>query len=167
MNTFEEAFGGSSVASTPYSGAMKLKICGVGPIVGYRNASGDQRQSIVIGFADSTMAVKGVLYDASKLNIVKEGTTVMLINVILKSEGGKSVVITNRSKILKTGPIEVPEFLVKQGREIACPPPAAEVDIKTVQTSPVKTLVTLRGQVVSVSIYVHELYLSYIKVIFC
>ena len=47
MKTLEEAFGGSSVASTPYSGAMKLKIFGVGPIVGYRNASGDQRQSIV------------------------------------------------------------------------------------------------------------------------
>ena len=60
------------------------------------------------------MAVKGVFYDASKLNIVKEGTTVMLINVILKSEGGKSLVITNRSKILKTGPLEVPEFLVKK-----------------------------------------------------
>ena len=42
-------------------------------------------------------------------------------NVILKSEGVKSVVITNRSKILKTGPIGVPEFLVKQGKEIACP----------------------------------------------
>ena len=47
------------------------------------------------------MAVKGVLYEVGKLNIVEEGTTVMLINFILKREGGKSVVITNRSKILE------------------------------------------------------------------
>ncbi|XP_056002815.1 uncharacterized protein LOC130049384, partial [Ostrea edulis] len=114
-----------------------------------KNASGEQRHSVVIGFADSTMAVKGVLYDTSKLNLVKDGTTVMLLNVIMKNDSAKSIVITNSSKILKTGPLEVPESLIKQGKAIACPPPADKVDIKSVQTSPVKTLVTLRGQVVS------------------
>lgn len=98
------------------------------------------------------MAVKGVLYDSAKLPLMKEGQTVMLLNVILKNDMGKSIVLTNRSKVLKTGPLEVPAALIKQGKDIACPPPAAEVDIKTVQTSPIKTLVTLRGQVVSVSI---------------
>ena len=66
----------------------------------YRDASDEQRQSIVIVFAVRTMAVKGVLYEVGKLNIVEEETTVMLINFILKREGGKSVVITNRRKIL-------------------------------------------------------------------
>jgi hypothetical protein len=153
MKTLEEAFRDSSLSSTPYSGALKVKVCEVGPVVAYRNASGEQRQSTVIGFADATMAVKGILYDVNKLNVVKVGSTVMLLNVIMKNETVKSIVITNRSKILKTGHLEVPASLIKQGKEIACPPPAAEVDINTVQTSPVKTLVTLRGQVVSVSIY--------------
>lgn len=99
------------------------------------------------------MAVKGVLYDSAKLHLMKEGQTVILLNVILKNDVGKSIVMTNRSKVLKTGPMEVPASLIQRGKDIACPPPAAEVNIKTVQTSPVKTLVTLRGQVVSVSIF--------------
>lgn len=100
------------------------------------------------------MAVKGVLYDSAKLHLMKEGQTVMLLNVILKNDVGKSsIVMTNKSKVLKTGPMEVPASLIQRGKDIACPPPAAEVNIKTVQTSPVKTLVTLRGQVVSVSIF--------------
>lgn len=148
MRTLEEAFRGST-QSTPYTAALKVKICGVGPVIGYKNASGEKRQSTVIGFADYTMAVKGVLYDSAKLPLMKEGQTVMLLNVILKNYIGKSIVLTNRSKVLKTGPLEVPAALIKQGKYIACPPPAAEVDIKTVQTSPIKTLVTLRGQVVS------------------
>ncbi|XP_062605362.1 uncharacterized protein LOC134267157 [Saccostrea cucullata] len=149
MKTLEEAFRDSTLSSTPYSGALKVKVCGVGPVIAYRNANGEQRQSTVIGFADRTMAVKGVLYDSSKLDVVKLGHTVMLLNVIIKNETVRSLVITNRSKVLKTGPLDVPESLVTQGKEIAFPPPAAEVSIKTAQSSPTKTLVTLRGQVVS------------------
>lgn len=152
MKTLEEAFRGSS-QSTPYASAIKVNVCGVGPVISYKNAGGEKRQSTVIGFADNTMAVKGVLYDSAKLHLMKEGQTVMLLNVILKNDVGKSIVMTNRSKVLKTGPMEVPAPLIQRGKDIACPPPAAEVNIKTVQTSPVKTLVTLRGQVVSVSIF--------------
>ncbi|XP_052703444.1 uncharacterized protein LOC128179831 [Crassostrea angulata] len=148
MKTLEEAFRGSS-QSTPYASAIKVNVCGVGPVISYKNAGGEKRQSTVIGFADNTMAVKGVLYDSAKLHLMKEGQTVMLLNVILKNDVGKSIVMTNRSKVLKTGPMEVPASLIQRGKDIACPPPAAEVNIKTVQTSPVKTLVTLRGQVVS------------------
>ena len=68
------------------------------------------------------MAVKGVLYEVGKLNIVEEGTTVMFLNFILKREGGKSVSSQIEAKYW-TGSIE--EFIVKQGREIACLPPAA------------------------------------------
>lgn len=148
MKTLEEAFRGSS-QSTPYASAIKVNVCGVGPVISYKNAGGEKHQSTVIGFADNTMAVKGVLYDSAKLHLMKEGQTVMLLNVILKNDVGKSIVMTNRSKVLKTGPMEVPASLIQRGKDIACPPPAAEVNIKTVQTSPVKTLVTLRGQVVS------------------
>lgn len=42
MRTLEEAFRGST-QSTPYTAALKVKICGVGPVIGYKNASGEKR----------------------------------------------------------------------------------------------------------------------------
>lgn len=66
---------------------------------------------------------------------MEEGQTVMLLNFILKNDVGKSIVITNRSKVLKTGPIEVPAVLIKRRKDKACPPPAAEVDIKSLKLS--------------------------------
>ncbi|XP_052696184.1 uncharacterized protein LOC128174758 [Crassostrea angulata] len=129
MKTLEEAFRGSS-QSTPYASAIKVNVCGVGPVISYKNAGGEKRQSTVIGFADNTMAVKGVLYDSAKLHLMKEGQTVILLNVILKNDVGKSIVMTNRSKVLKTGPMEVPASLIQRGKDIARPPPAAEEEIE-------------------------------------
>ncbi|XP_052694461.1 uncharacterized protein LOC128172746 [Crassostrea angulata] len=74
----------------------------------------------------------------------------MLLHVILKKDL-KTIVMTNRSKVLKTGPFQqaVPEYFLKQGQDLACPPPAELVAINKIKTSPVKTMVSIRGQVVS------------------
>ncbi|XP_061165364.1 uncharacterized protein LOC133174295 [Saccostrea echinata] len=149
MKSLKEVFDGVTCASLPYTTAIKAVVCGVGEVKKYRNASGEQRQSVTIGLADSSMAVRGVLYDVSKMDTFKVGCTVMLLNSIIKKDAVRSIVLTNRSKILKTGPVAVSESLRKEALEMACPPPAEMVDIKAVHTSPVKTVLTIRGQVVS------------------
>lgn len=150
MKTLKDVFDDGGASSAPYTTALKVQICGIADIKNYRNANGEQRQSITVGFADHTMAVKGILYDVSKANVLRNGGTVMLLNVILKKDL-KTLVMTNRSKVLKTGPFQqaVPEYFLKQGQDLACPPPAELVAINKIKMSPVKTMVSIRGQVVS------------------
>uniref|UniRef100_A0A8W8MLB3 Uncharacterized protein n=1 Tax=Magallana gigas TaxID=29159 RepID=A0A8W8MLB3_MAGGI len=62
----------------------------------------------------------------------------MLLNVIHKKDF-KTSVMTNRSKVLKTDPFlqEVPEYLQKQGQDLAT---CTLVSINSITTSPVKTI---------------------------
>ena len=108
------------------------------------------------------MTAKAILYDVTKANMLKVGTTLMLLNVIIKRDS-KSVVMTNRSKLLKTSPFleSLPAHLIKEGLELACPPPAEVVSINKIKTSPVKTMVSIRGQVVSVSYFEFQYFLIF------
>lgn len=83
MKTLKDVFEDGGASSAPYTTAIKVQICGVGEVNNYRNANGEQRQSMTVGFADHTMAAKGILYDVSKANVLRNGVTVMLLNVIL------------------------------------------------------------------------------------
>lgn len=65
MKTLKDVFDDGGASSAPYTTALKVQICGIADINNYRNANGEQRQSITVGFADHTMAVKGILYDVS------------------------------------------------------------------------------------------------------
>ena len=161
MKTLKEIFEGGA-ASAPHNTALKVQVCGVGDVVNYKNSSGEQRQSLTMGLADHTMAAKAILYDVTKANMLKVGTTLMLLNVIIKRDS-KSVVMTNRSKLLKTSPFleSLPAHLIKEGLELACPPPAEVVSINKIKTSPVKTMVSIRGQVVSVSYFEFQYFLIF------
>ena len=151
MKTLNDIFQSGGHASAPYNAAIKVAVCGIGQVVQYRNANGDQRESMTVGFADQSMAVKGTLYDLTKKETLRVGTTVMLMNTIIKRDM-KTIVITNKSKVLKTSPLaNISEERIKEGHALACPPPADRVQIKSVHSSPVKTLVTIRGQIISVS----------------
>lgn len=87
----------------------------------YRNASGEQRESVTVGFADQSMAAKGTWYDMTKKDTLRVGSTVMLMNSIIKKDM-KTIVITNKSKVLKTSPLEdVPRERIQEGHALACP----------------------------------------------
>lgn len=113
---------------------------------------------MTVGFADQ----KGTLY-MTKKDTLKVGSTVMLMNSIIKKDL-KAIVITNKSKILKTSPLtDVPKEKVEEDHALACPPPAKTVEIKAVHTSPVKTLLTIRGQIISVSKWGKKSYYLFIS----
>lgn len=100
MKTLHEIFESGGQSSAPYNTALKVVVCGIGQIVQYRHASGDQRESVTVGFADQSMAAKETLYDMTK----------------------KTIVITNKSKVLKTSPLEdVPRERIQEGHALACP----------------------------------------------
>ena len=74
------------------------------------------------------------------------------MNYIFKNEGEPAVVITKNTKVLKTGTMEVPQDILEKGKRIANTPPVVTRPIKAVKTSPIKSLVSVKGKVVSVSI---------------
>lgn len=49
MKTLHEIFESGGQSSAPYNTALKVVVCGIGQIVQYRNASGDQRESVTVG----------------------------------------------------------------------------------------------------------------------
>lgn len=82
---------------------LKVQICGIGNINNYRNANGEQRQSMTVHLPTKQRLQRGILFDVSKDNVLSYGGTFMLINVILLNDL-KTIVMTTRSKVLKTDP---------------------------------------------------------------
>lgn len=116
MKTRHEIFESGGQSSAPCNTALKVVVCGIGQIVQNRIASGDQRESVTVGFADQSMAAKVTLYDTTKKDTLRVGSTVMLMNSIIKT------IITNKSKVLKTSPLEdVPRERIQEGHALACP----------------------------------------------
>lgn len=78
--------------------------CGIGEMNNYRNANGEQRQSMTVDLPTIQRLQRGILFDVSKANVLSYGGTFMLINVILKKDLN-TIVMTTRSKVLKTWPV--------------------------------------------------------------
>lgn len=127
---------------------MKVKVCAVGHIQNYQVDSGEKKKCVTIGLGDATDAIKGTFYDTSKLKTLSGDSTVIVMNYIFKNEGEPAVVITKNTKVLKTGTMEVPHDILEKGKRIANTPPVVTRPIKAVKTSPIKSLVSVKGRVV-------------------
>ena len=97
--------------------------------------------------------MRATLYDFTKKGTLTPGNSVIILNYIFKTEPSEGIVITKNSKVLKTASVEVSASLQTDAELISNPPPAKTLPIKQVRGSPVKSLVTVKGTVISVSIY--------------
>lgn len=139
----------------PYSLPLKLKVCAIGTNQKYVT-DGEKKEYTVVGLADTTDAIKGMVYDTSKLNNMQASATIILMNYIFKNENEGTVVITKTTKVLKKAQMDVPENLIEKGAAIANPPPAATLALRDVKRSPVKTLVSVKGRIISVSLIIFK-----------
>ena len=74
----------------------------------------------------------------------------MLLNYVYKYSP-PMIIITSKTKLMQTKEIEVPESWKTEAALIANPPPAETIPLRQAKTSPVKTLVSVKGKVISVS----------------
>lgn len=127
-----------------------MKICGVTGEKTYVIANGDEKKFAVLSVANSSIIAKCTLYDTSKLKVLQKGNSVMLLNVIVKDNN--SLTSTTKSRISKVG--DVSSERQKTAREIAFPPMSLEVRliIKDIEKYPIKSMLSVRGQIVAVSI---------------
>lgn len=136
-----------SLFKTKKDGPVNVKICGVAGEKTYVNANGEEKKFAVLGVADSSMIAKCTLYDTSKLKVLQEGNSVMLLNVIVKDNN--SLTLTTKSRISKVGDVKVSSERQKAAREIAFPPMSSEVPLKDIEKSPIKSMLSVRGQIVT------------------
>lgn len=139
--------------SKPYSVPIKVRVCAIGTRQKYQTDSGEKKDYAIVGLGDTTDVIKGVVYDSSKLSTgtLQENSSVILMNYIFKNETEPAIVITKNTKVMKTAQVNVPNSLVERAVAIANPPPAATMALKNVKTSPIKTLVSVKGRIISVS----------------
>lgn len=127
--------------SAPYAKPVKVVVCGVSDVYHYRN---DRKPDNKMWIVD-----KGVFYHEEHLQKCIVGHCLLISNAIVKNDP-ESLVITKET-VLRSGGLEVHEDLQRLAKLIACPMPAPEVPIVRVGISPVKTMVTVKGRIVSVS----------------
>jgi hypothetical protein len=133
-----------------YISPINVKICGVTKENEYVNANGEGKKYVIIGVADSTMIAKCTLYVMSKLKDLQVGNSIMLLNIIVKENN--SLTLTVKSRISKIGEVKVSEERFQAAKEIAHPPISPEMPLKDIEKSPVKSMMSVRGQIVAVSI---------------
>lgn len=135
----------NSKSNKPYTLPLKARVGGVSGAMHYQVDGGEKKEYKIIGVADSTGAIKCILYERTKEKTLQKGNSVILMNYIFKTEPSESIIITKN--------LEVGQELLDRAELIANPPPAVTIPIKKAKTSPVKTLVSIQGRVVSVSLF--------------
>ena len=140
----------SAKGTKPYTQPLKVNVCHIGTSQLYTTDAGERREYAAVGLADTTDAIKAMVYDKVHLATMKVGGTIILMNYIFKNEE-QHIIITKNSKVLKTGVVEVPDDKCAKAVLLANPPPADHRLIRDVKSSPLKTLVTIQGRIVSVS----------------
>lgn len=143
----------NSKSNKPYTLPLKARVGGKSGAMSYQVDGGEKMEYKIIGVADSTGAIKCILYDRTKENTLQKGNSVIFMNYIFKTEPSESIILTKNSKVLKTSNLEVSQELLDRAELIANPPPAETIPIKKAKTSPVETLVSIQGRIVSVSLY--------------
>ncbi|KAJ8316057.1 hypothetical protein KUTeg_006071 [Tegillarca granosa] len=132
----------------PYDLPLKVKVIMVDKVVDYKNGNGETKQSLDFVVSDSTRIGRVRNYDSSKNSVIKAGNSLIIRNYITKGSGNAKLVITANSKLYKTTEEEAVENAELLAKQELHPPPAPEVTLKDVQRSPMKSLVSIKGQVV-------------------
>uniref|UniRef100_K1R6C5 Shieldin complex subunit 2 first OB fold domain-containing protein n=1 Tax=Magallana gigas TaxID=29159 RepID=K1R6C5_MAGGI len=85
-----------------------------------------------------------VVYDQTKFPRFKEGSSVILRNVIKKPDG---VAVTSNTKVFPCAEVSVPEHIVNQAKNLLHPPPAPTKTVSEALNSPPKERVSIKGTI--------------------
>ena len=149
MVTISSTF--SDRGTGPYSRPLKVKVVSTDEPVNYRGTDGSEKKALHTAISDGERVVRLVCYDQTKFHKLAEGNTVVLREIIRKTEDGtQSIVATKNTKIFLTGAMEVPESHSGEGFLILNPPPAQTIPKNEALRSPMKTRVSVVGRIVQV-----------------
>lgn len=118
-------------------------------VVGKSTQGGSSRYAV----ADEKAAAECIVYDGKKEKLMATDACIMIINCNIKhSQMKKFIEITDQTRVSNTGRVSVPDDIRKQAEMIVQYKAAEFIKVDSIATSPVKKMVSVRGQVVGVSI---------------
>ncbi|XP_048740571.2 uncharacterized protein LOC125654622 [Ostrea edulis] len=136
----------SVVGHSPYPKKVTVKVLYADPATTYFNDKKEKRELMNTVLADSTKAVKCVVYDSKKFHRFTPGKTIILRNIIRKPEG---IDVTSATVIFPAAKsLSLPPSMEKEGIAILHPPPADVKSVVEALASPTKTKVSVRGKIV-------------------
>lgn len=91
--------------SAPYAKPVKVVVCGVSDVYHYRNDRKPDNKMWIIGFADQSMAIKGVLYHEEHLQKCIVGHCLLISNAKVKNDP-ESLVITKETVLRRSWGLE-------------------------------------------------------------
>lgn len=117
----------------PYTKSVKAKVIDTDLEQSYTNERNESRilKNCVIE-ADEGKAVLCVVYDQTKFPRFREGSSVILRNVIKKPD---EVAVTSNTKVFPCAEV-VPEHIVNQAKKSSAPPPAPTKTVSEALNSP-------------------------------
>ncbi|KAJ8317193.1 hypothetical protein KUTeg_005097 [Tegillarca granosa] len=125
--------------------SLKVNVFCTDNIRSYKNDQGHEKKSLNVAIGDATMAMKCIIYDEVKFPKFKKGATLILKNIIKKTD---AIVVTSALKAFTVPKVEIPEHIVNAGILIISPPPAEIKPLDDALRSPVKTRVSVMGQII-------------------
>ena len=126
----------------PYTLPIRVRILDKG--------EGHNENNIAVG--DDSAVIECIIYDKDKLKALKLDDSVMIINGVIKKKPRTLLEIGSHTRIIKTGTVNTTDANRQEAINIVHPPAANFLDVASVESSPLKKLISLRGQVVGVSI---------------
>ena len=110
----------SVVGHSPYPKKVTVKVLCTDPATTYVNDKKERRELMNTVVADSTKAVKCVVYDSKKFHRFATGSTIILRNIIRKPEG---IAVTSATVIFPAAKtLDLPPIIEKEGIAILHPP---------------------------------------------
>lgn len=105
------------------------------------------------GVSDGKSAAECELIGCSEDTVRKMaiGASVVIINASVKLYPRKLLKVTSGSRVTNTGTVNVPDSVRQKAEELVNPAPAAFIKVEAVSTSPLKKMVSVKGQIVGVS----------------
>lgn len=130
-------------SSKPYVPPIQIAVIAKNP---------EDPQRCVIG--DDTDALECIIYNDKVQHKFVQGASLLLINSFVRKFAHKpsNIEIRSNTRVSNTGRIVISDDIRNKGILLINPQPADFVKLDTIPTSPMKKLVSIRGQVVSVSI---------------
>ncbi|XP_038064962.1 uncharacterized protein LOC119735339 [Patiria miniata] len=103
---------------------------------------------IKFAIADSTTCCECIMYDVSKLPKMTLGSSIALINPMVKQSPQQQILILKRTRVISAGKVEVPTEIAERAKTLLHPQPAPFIEICDIPTSPLSKMVSVKGKVI-------------------
>lgn len=149
--TLKELLSCKAGDAAPYPTTM-VRVCviKVGHTATFNSSNGEKGQMLNFSVADATEAMTATLSDETKFSQIREGRSLTLRNFLVK---GTRLVLYKQTKIMAGQMVTVPKELSLKGIGIITPQ-SPKKSLKEILDAPVKSISTVQGEVVKVSIHV-------------